>query len=73
MKFSICIPTFNRNDSLDNCLNSILISDKHQKNFDYEICISDNGLTKSIERIINFYKDKLKIKFHKFDKNNGKK
>ena len=71
MKFSICIPTFNRNDSLDNCLNSILISDKFQSNFDYEICISDNGSTKSVEKIINCYKDKLKIKFHKFDKNMG--
>ena len=37
MKFSICIPTFNRNESLDNCLNSILISDRLQNNFDYEI------------------------------------
>jgi len=42
MLLSICIPTFNRNNSLKNCLNSILISNQFLKDFDYEVCISDN-------------------------------
>jgi|TARA_Y100000389_G_scaffold142831_1_gene140925 glycosyltransferase involved in cell wall biosynthesis len=71
MQFSICIPTFNRVDNLNNCLNSILISDKLQNDFNYEICISDNGSTEKVEKIVDFYKSKLKIKFHKFEKNMG--
>ena len=42
MILSICIPTYNRLENLDNCLNSILISSKNVKNFDFEVCISDN-------------------------------
>ena len=34
LKLSICIPTYNRTECLDNCLNSILIA---KKNYDTEI------------------------------------
>ena len=42
MILTIGIPIYNRNDCLDDCLNSILISHKNCDDFDYEICISDN-------------------------------
>jgi hypothetical protein len=40
MLLSICIPTYNRLNCLDNCLNSILISSRNVKKFDFEVCIS---------------------------------
>ena len=47
MLLSICIPSFNRLDCLNNCLNSILISSKNVDNFEFEVCISDNFSEKS--------------------------
>ena len=42
LKLSICIPTYNRSDSLTNCLNSIIVAAKdHIGRF--EVCVSDNG------------------------------
>ena len=38
MLLSICIPTYNRPESLLNCLNSLA----KQKNKDFEVCIADN-------------------------------
>ena len=43
MQLSICIPTFNRLDCLENCLNSIFISSKNVQDFEFEVCISDNN------------------------------
>ena len=46
MLLSICIPTYNRINQLDNCLNSILISTKkinQTELSDFEVCISDNA------------------------------
>ena len=71
MLLSICIPTFNRVDCLDDCLNSIFISHKHQKNLDYEVCISDNFSTEDTSKVVQKYKDKLRIKFNKNKKNLG--
>ena len=62
MIFSICIPTFNRRESLDNCLNSIFISNQYVSDFKYEICISDNCSDKSIFNLVNPYKKKLNLK-----------
>lgn len=71
MIFSICIPTYNRIDSLDNCLNSILISNQHVSNFQYEICISDNCSLDDISKIIKKYDQLLDIKFNKNISNVG--
>ncbi len=71
MLLSICIPTFNRLDCLDNCLNSILISSKQVKNFQFEVCISDNNSAVSPEKIVDKYKDNLNIVFKKNKENLG--
>jgi len=71
MLLSICIPTYNRIDSLNDCLNSIFIADKNQNNLEYEVCISDNGSEEDTDKIIEMYKSKLKIKYNKNEKNLG--
>ena len=71
MLLSICIPTFNRLDCLDNCLNSILISSKLVKDFQFEVCISDNYSDESPEKIVNKYKDDLNIVFKRNKTNLG--
>ena len=55
MILSICIPTYNRINQLDNCLNSILISKKNVDNFNFEVCISDNNSQEDTESIIKKY------------------
>ncbi len=71
MLLSICIPTYNRTNLLDNCLNSILISSKNVDNFDFEVCISDNCSEKDPSEIVNKYKKDLKIIFNRNKKNVG--
>ncbi len=71
MLLSICIPTFNRKNSLRNCLNSILISEKFLKNFDYEVCISDNCSEENVSNTILEFKNKLNIVFNINSKNLG--
>jgi len=61
MLLSICIPTFNRNNSLKNCLNLILISDKFLKDFDYEVCVSDNCSEEDVTSTVLEFKNKLNI------------
>ena len=63
MLLSICIPTFNRKSSLKNCLNSILISDKFSKNFNYEVCVSDNCSQEDVTETILEFKNKLNKSF----------
>lgn len=70
MFLSICIPTFNRINCLNNCLNSIYISKKNF-NHKFEVCISDNCSTENVEKIIDHYKDKINIKFKKNKTNIG--
>ena len=70
MVLSICIPTFNRNRQLDNCLNSILIASRNVKNFEFEVCISDNVSPDDVMPIIDKYKKELNIKINK-NKNLG--
>ena len=67
MYISICIPTYNRPDNLINCLNSLSL----QTNKNFEVCISDNGSNQDMEKIIEPYKNKLKIKYSKNEKNLG--
>ncbi len=71
MQLSICIPTFNRLDCLENCLNSIFISSKNVKDFEFEVCISDNNSDENPDEIIKKYKDKINIVFNKNDENLG--
>ena len=71
MLLSICIPTYNRLSNLKDCLNSIHISNKYQKNFEFEVCVSDNGSAEDVSKIINEYRDHFKIKFNKNNKNLG--
>lgn len=68
---SICIPTYNRPSHLENCLESIFISKKNCSKINFEICISDNGSKHNIKKIVNRYKSKLNIKFHRFNRNFG--
>ena len=67
MLISICIPTYNRPESLLNCLNSLSL----QTNKNFEVCISDNCSKKNIKNLIRPYKKKLKIRFNRNKKNLG--
>jgi glycosyltransferase involved in cell wall biosynthesis len=71
IQLSICIPTYNRPTHLENCLESIHISNKNCKNFKFEVCISDNGSKHNISKIIKKYSKKLNIKFNRFKSNLG--
>ena len=70
VKLSICIPTYNRIECLDNCLNSILIA-KKKHNFNFEVCISDNCSKDDVKKIINKYNDFFDIIFHRNPTNLG--
>ena len=67
MLISICIPTYNRPESLLNCLNSLSL----QTNKNFEVCLSDNCSKKNIKNLIQPYKKKLKIRFNRNKKNLG--
>ena len=69
MKLSICIPTYNRPELLDNCLNSIYISKKNQSKFKFEVCISDNSINSTSKNISKKYSSKFNINYKK-NKNN---
>ena len=67
---SICIPTYNRIECLNNCLNSILIA-KKKFNFNFEVCISDNGSEADVYSLIKKYNQDLEITFNKNESNLG--
>jgi glycosyltransferase involved in cell wall biosynthesis len=67
MLISICIPTYNRPESLINCLNSL--ASQTVKNF--EVCVSDNCSKKNIFNLIKPFKKKLNLKINKNKKNLG--
>ena len=69
-KLSICIPTYNRIECLNNCLNSILIA-KNNNNFDFEVCISDNCSKPNIKELIDKYSSSLDIIFNENSSNLG--
>jgi len=68
---SICIPTYNRADSLADCLNSIYLSSK-TSNLQFEVCVSNNGSSDQTSVVIDFFNDKLPIKYFSFDSNQGR-
>lgn len=71
MHLSICIPSYNRIDCLENCLNSILISSKKNSNFNFEVCVSDNASKIDPIKIINKFKPYLNIKYNRNKTNLG--
>ena len=71
MILSICIPSYNRLNCLDNCLNSILIASRNVKNFEFEVCVSDNNSDKDPIEIIDRYKKYYKIKYNRNTENLG--
>jgi len=71
MILSICIPTYNRTERLDDCLNSILISKNKVNNLKFEVCISDNNSNENAYKIVQKYENQLNIKFNKNEKNLG--
>ena len=67
---SICIPVYNRNQHLNNCLNSIRISCLNSS-LDFEVCISDNFSEEDPIDIIENYKKYFKIKYNRNSFNKG--
>ena len=59
---SICIPSFNRIECLNNCLNSISIMKKKFK-FNFEVCISENASIPDISPLIKKYSQDFEINF----------
>lgn len=70
MKIAVCIPTYNRANSLENCLKSLLHA-KYTSNISFEICISDNGSIDSTEEVVQAAKKNLDINYHKNTSNLG--
>ena len=69
MKISICIPTYNRANNLNNCLYSIYKNRKYLHNV--EVCILDNCSTDNTRKIVNEYKNKININYKKNIRNLG--
>ena len=67
---SICIPTYNRLNCLENCLESIKVA-KNNFDFNFEVCISDNNPEGNAYSIVSKYTKYLKIKYIVNDKNIG--
>ena len=68
-KFSICIPTWNRAEFLDQTLNNISTQIEGRKEF--QLVISDNNSTDGTYGIVSKYCSKLNIKYLKLDHNIG--
>ena len=70
MRISICTPTYNRADHLNNCLHSI-ISNKSRSAIDFEVCVSDNCSTDDTEKVVRRAQQSIDIKYNKNTKNLG--
>lgn len=67
---SICIPTFNRCDVLEHCLDSIVKDPVFSS--DFEVVISDNNSTDNTEELVNKYINKFSnVKYYKNETNVG--
>ena len=69
-QLSICIPTYNRLDCLENCLESIKIA-KNNHDFNFEVCISDNNSKGNAKKIVDKYSKFFKIKYFVNNSNIG--
>ena len=58
MILSICIPTYNRKESLYYCLKSLA----KQTTKEFEVCISDNSSNYNIKELLKPFKKKLNLK-----------
>lgn len=67
MRFTICIPTYNRADKISNSLDSLV----KQKFKDFEVIVIDDGSQAKAEKVVNKYKDKLKLTYI-YQDNGGK-
>ena len=66
IKLSICIPTYNRANTLEILLESIYKQiNSHVK--EIEICISDNASVDHTREVVEKYKDKLNIIYHRHE------
>ena len=70
MNLSICIPTYNRARLLENCLHSI-VNCIPSFQFEYEVCISDNGSTDETNDVIQSFTQRLNIVTSKNQANMG--
>ncbi|MBN3033565.1 MAG: glycosyltransferase family 2 protein [Candidatus Saganbacteria bacterium] len=70
---SICIPTYNRAETLQEAVASILAQAAEVKAGDFEVLISDNASTDSTDAVIDKIKasTKLTVKYFKNEKNVG--
>ena len=66
---SICIPTYNRESFLKECLNSI--SGQINKDDPIEVVISDNASTDNTSELVSSFNDKLNLKYVINEKNIG--
>lgn len=66
VKLSLCIPTYNRVDTLEILLESVYRQIGSHKD-EVEVCISDNASTDSTGAIIKKYVGKLNIQYNKFE------
>jgi glycosyltransferase involved in cell wall biosynthesis len=69
-KISICIPTFNRANSLTNCLASIAIAANGYSGR-FEVCVSDNGSDDETSNVVKNAMGSLEINYHKNSTNLG--
>lgn len=63
---SICIPTLNRADYLDECLNSIVNQDIFRSTSLVEVVVSDNASTDNTKEIVEKYIKQFATKIHYF-------
>ena len=71
MLLSICIPTYNRAEYLNETLHSIVVQSAFNNSFDVEIVISDNCSSDNTSEISNKYVEKYpnKIRYYRNEKN----
>ena len=70
VKLSICIPTYNRESHLANCLNSIILSSS-QSEINFEVCVSDNCSIDDTESVVRHAQSFIDIKYHRNSNNIG--
>lgn len=67
MYFSICIPAYNRADTISRTLDSLI----RQSFTDFEVIIVDDGSKDNTREVVSSYKPKLNIKYN-YKENGGK-